>query len=166
VRVLGKKDFERGPIWCNVTTRLFHIATRLFQEIKLFSEILFFRHFSKTLAAKSLDVLGFLHINLGIDGGTKEDGEFELELKLNLRNCLSMAKNTLPYLVLRGKYFLRWWAWSPMAADLSQCMGDSTQCDHVCALLLCCKPNGRSNRTPDMPPLEVLDWTFWIILPC
>jgi len=28
-----------------------------------------------------MEALGILHINLGTEGGMKEDGEFELELK-------------------------------------------------------------------------------------
>jgi len=55
---------------------------RLFQEIKLFSAIISLRHFSKTLAAKSLEALGILHINLGTEGDIKVDPEFELESKI------------------------------------------------------------------------------------
>jgi len=80
-------------------------ASRLFQEIKLFSEIISFRYFSKTLAAKSLGASGILHIILWTEGGMKEDGEFKLEFNFEVEELFEHGEKHIAVSSTPGEVF-------------------------------------------------------------
>jgi len=57
------------------------------------------------LAAKFLEALGILHINLGTEGVKKEDSEFELELKSEFEELFEHGEKHIAVSSTLGEVF-------------------------------------------------------------